>query len=97
LVQDVCHWLSVRCSFVSIEVSSFIWREFSSKNSILSFSMLSCGMGFRILGGLFVLSCVGRAKSVLGGICSVTGEWSEFRLYSWFVVDVYSVLLGVWI
>ena len=38
------------------------------------FSMLSCGMGFRILGGLFVFGCVGRAKSVLGGICSVTGE-----------------------
>ena len=55
-------------------VSSFIWREFSSKNSILSFSMLSCGMGFRILGGFCIFGCVGRAMSVLGGICSITGE-----------------------
>ena len=79
-MQDVCHWLSVRCSFINIKVSSSIWREFSSNNIILNFSMLSCGMGFRILGGLFIFGCVGRAKSVLGGICSVTGEWSEFRL-----------------
>jgi len=61
-------------------VSSFIWREFSSENSILSFSMLFCGMGFKILGGLFFFGSVGRAISVLGGICSVTGEWSKFRL-----------------
>ena len=42
--------------------------------------MLSCVMGFDILGGLFIFGCVGRAKSVLDGICSVTGEWSELRL-----------------
>jgi hypothetical protein len=74
LIQDVCHWLSVNCSFISIVVSSFIWREFFSKNNILSFSILSGGMGFRILGGLFIFGSVGRANSVLGGICSVTGE-----------------------
>ena len=79
-LQDVCHWLLVNCSFISIVVSSLIWSEFSSKNSVLKFSMLSCGMGFRILGGLFVFGCVGRANSVFGGICRVTGEWSEFRL-----------------
>ena len=72
--------MSVKCSFDSIVVSSFIWGEFSSKNNILSLSMFSFGMGFRILGGWFVFCCVGRASSVLGGICSVTGEWSEFRL-----------------
>jgi hypothetical protein len=59
--------------------------------------MFSCGMGFRILGGLFIFGCVGRASNVLGGICSVTGEWSEFKLKSCFVVEVYSILLGVWI
>ena len=74
MVQDICHWSVVNCSFFSIVVSSFIWREFSSKNSILSFSMLFCGMGFSILGGLCTLICVGRARSVLGGIFSMTGE-----------------------
>ncbi len=44
--------------------------------------MFYCGMGFRILGGLFISGCVGRASNVLGGICSVTGEWSEFKLRS---------------
>ena len=73
-MQDACHWSGVKCSFVNIVVSSFIWREFSSKNIVLSFSMVSCGMGFRILGGLFILGCVGRPRSVLGGICSMTGE-----------------------
>ena len=81
-MQDISHWLSDKCSFVSIVVSSFICREFSSKNTILSFSMFSCGMGFRILGCLFIFGCVGRASNVLGGICSVTGKWSEFRLKS---------------
>jgi hypothetical protein len=55
-------------------VSLFIWREFSSKNNILNFSILSGRMGFRILGGLFIFGCVGRANSVLGGVCSVIGE-----------------------
>ena len=65
LMQDISHWLSDKCSFVSIVVSSFICREFSSKNTILSFSMFSCGMGFRILGCLFIFGCVGRASNVL--------------------------------
>ena len=37
-VQDACHRLSVKCSFINIVVSSFIWREFSSKNNILACS-----------------------------------------------------------
>ena len=73
-MQDVCHWSVVNCSIINIVVSSFIWREFSSKNNILNFSMLSCGMGFKILGGLCIFGCVGRARSVLDGICSMTGE-----------------------
>ena len=59
-MQDVCHWSVVRFSFINIVVSSFIWKEFSSKNSILSFSMFSWGMGFRILGVcLFLVVWVG--------------------------------------
>ena len=36
-----------------------------------------------------------RASSVFGGMFSVTGEWSELRLWSLSVVEVYRVLLGV--
>ena len=56
---------------------------------VLKVSIFSCGMGFNIVG-------VGvRANSMFGGMCRVTGEWSEFRLWSLFMVDVYSALLGV--
>ena len=51
--------------------------------------------GVSSLGGLFVVGGVHRASSVFGGICSITGEWSELRLWSLFVVDVYRALLGV--
>ena len=43
---------------------------------------------------LFVVSGVWRASRVFGGMCKVTGEWSEFRVWSLFVMDVYRVLLG---
>ena len=52
-------------------------------------------MGFKILGGLTVVGGRQRASGVFGGMCSVTGEWSELRLWSLFVVDVYRLLLGV--
>ena len=91
----VCH-----CSFVSwfrirVFVSSFSCGAFSSKSSILNFSIFICGMGFKILRGLFIVGGVCRASSVFGGMCSVTGEWYELRLWSLFVVDVYRLLLGV--
>ena len=76
-------------------VSSFIWSAFSSKNFVLKFSMLACGMGLSILGGLSVIGDITRASSVFGGICSITGEWSELRLWSLFIVDVYRALLCV--
>ena len=57
--------------------------------------MFSCGIGFSILFVLFVVGGVGRASRVFGGMCRVTGEWSEFRLWSLFMVDVYRVLSGV--
>ena len=78
-------------------VSSFIWSAFSSKNFVLKFSIFACGIGFNILRGLSVIAGIHRAISVFFGICSVTGEWSELRLWSLFVVDVYKVLLGVFI
>ena len=76
-------------------VSSFIWSAFSSKNSILKFSIFACGIGFNILGGLLVDGSRCRASNVFGGICSATGKWSELRLWALFVVEVYMVLLGV--
>ena len=76
-------------------VNSFIWSVFSSKNSVLNWSMFACGIGFNILGGLSSVGVGLRAINVFGGICSVTGEWSELRLWSLFVVEVYKVLLGV--
>jgi len=83
------------CSCNKVVVSSLIWNVFSSKNYILNFSMLSSGIGFSVLGGLSILTIVGRAISVLGSICSVTSEWSEFRLWSLFVVDVYRELFCI--
>ena len=53
--------------------------------------MLSCGTGLRILGGLHVVSCMGRPSSVFGGICSMAGKWFELRIQSLHVVDVYKV------
>jgi hypothetical protein len=76
-------------------VSSFKWSAFSSKSFVLKFLIFVCGIGFNILGGLFVIVGMQQASSVLVGICSVTDEWSELRLWSIFVVDVYSALLGV--
>ena len=61
-------------------VSSFICSAFSSKNYVLKISIFSCGMGFRILGGLSIFGVKLRASRVFGGMCRVTGEWSEFRL-----------------
>ena len=74
IVHDECHWLSVSWLCCSVLVSSLICSVFSSKNSVLNFSMFACGMGFNILGGLSVVGGVSRAIRVFGGMCSVTGE-----------------------
>jgi len=50
---------------------------------------------FNILGVLSILPIIGHAISVFGGMCSITSEWFEFRLWLWFVVDVYRELLCV--
>ena len=97
--SNIVHVVS-HCSLVSwfclkMFVSSFSCGAFSSKNSVLKFSIFVCGMGFRILGGLSVVGGRLLASSVFGGMCSVTGEWSELRLWALFVVDVYKVLWGV--
>ena len=60
--------------FSSVLVSSLIWVAFSSKNSVLNFSIFVWGMGFSILGVVFVVGGMQRAIKVLGGMCSVTGE-----------------------
>ena len=58
--------------------------------------MFSSGMGFKILAVFCVVDVVCRANKVFIGMCRETGEWSEFKLWSLFVVDVYRVLLGEW-
>ena len=93
-VQDDCHWSFVSWLFLNVFVSSLIWSAFSSKNYVLNFSIFVCGIGFNILVGLSAIGGILRASSVFGGMCSVTGEWSELRLWSLFVVDVYKVWLG---
>ena len=55
-------------------VRSLIWVAFSSKNSVLNFSIFVGGMGLSILGVLSVAGGMQRAIRVLGGMCSVTGE-----------------------
>ena len=94
-MQAICHWSFVSWSVFSVFVSSFMWSAFSSKYFVLNFSMLAWGMGLSIRGGLSVIVGISRASNVFGGICSVTGEWSELRLWAVSVVDVYSALLGV--
>lgn len=69
-------------------ISSFIWSAFSSKNFVLNFLIFTCGIGFKILGDLSVVGGIQWASSVFGSICSGTGEWSEFRLWELFVVDM---------
>ena len=86
--------LLVGCFFTML-VSSFICSAFSSKKFVLKVSIFSCGMGFNILGGLSIVGVILHAINVFGDMCRVTGEWSEFRLWSLFVVDVYNALLGV--
>ena len=85
----------VKWSFDNILVSSFIWSAFSSKYSVLNFLIFVWGIGFRIRGGLIVVGGGLRAIRVFGGMCNVTGEWSEFRLWSLFMDDVYREWLGV--
>lgn len=58
MVHAVCHWLSDNWSCISIVLRSLMGIEFSSKNYVLSLSILSCGMGFSILGG-FAAGCGG--------------------------------------
>ena len=57
--------------------------------------MFASGMAFRSV----IVCCfgigVGRATSMFGGMCRVTGEWSKLRLWSLSVVDVYRLLFGV--
>lgn len=53
------------------------------------FSRFSFGMGFNILGSGSGLDDGILAISVLGGICSCMGRWSELRSMLWFVVDIY--------
>ena len=59
--------------------------------------MFSSGIGFRILMVLFCVRGSWRANRVFGGICSVTGAWSEFRLWLLSVVEVYKSELGAFI
>ena len=73
-VQDICHSVFVIRSFINVFVSSLIWSEFSSKNSVLNFSIFVGGMGFKILGGLSIVGVICRANSVLGGMCNDIGE-----------------------
>ena len=56
--------------------------------------MFSGGMGFRILVAFCGVVVVWRANKVFMGMSSEIGEWSEFGLWSLFVVDVYRVSLG---
>ena len=61
----------------------------------MNFSKFSWGMGFIIL----VVRVVGGggclASNLFGGICKIIGRWSEFRLGSKSVVDVY--MLEFWV
>ena len=59
--------------------------------------MFSSGIGFRILMVLFCVRGSWWANKVFGGMCNVTGAWSEFRLWLLYVVEVYISKLGAFI
>ena len=68
--QASAHWSRFKCSCCSSSVvRALICAEFSSKNSILNFSMFSGGIGFSILVGAIFVGGGGLAISVLCGIC----------------------------
>ena len=73
----------------------FNWIAFSSKHIVLNFSKFSWGIGFIIL----VVQVVGSggclANNLFGGMCKIIGRWSEFRLGSKSVVDVYILVFWV--
>ena len=70
-------------------MSSFIWFELVSKNCVWKFLRFSLRMGFSILRvGLGICDVI-LSISVLDGMCSCIGRWSELRWISWFVVEVY--------
>jgi hypothetical protein len=74
--------------FVRMEVKESIRLVFSSKKRVVKWCAFSLGMGLRIqllslvVGGGILL------RSVLSGILSWIGEWSELRRRFVFVVDV---------
>ena len=94
-MQDVCHWVLARWLFNRSVLRLLIWSAFSSKNFVLNFSMFASGMGLSSLAVCCFGIGVGLASSTLGGMCRVTGEWYELRLWSLSVVDVYRLLFGV--
>ena len=58
---------------------------------VLNFSMFSWGIGFSILVVLGVGGGIRLTNSLFGGICRIIGKWSELRLGSESVVDVYAL------
>ena len=55
----------------------------------MNFSKFSWGMGFIILVVLVVGGGGCLASNLFGGICKIICKWSEFRLGSESVVDIY--------
>lgn len=66
-------------------VSSFIEMAFSSKNLVLNFFILSCGIGFKILGGfLWVLEGDVQIVCFVGCVVLlVNGQSSSCRHDLW--------------
>ena len=52
-------------------------------------------MGLSIIGGGLEVMSGALAMSVFGGIYSCMRRWSEFKCIFWFVVEMYWLLLGV--
>ena len=95
-VDAVGHCSIVRFIWLSnILMRSLIWFELASKNCVWNLSRFSFGMGFSICCGGSDLGVGILAINVLGGICSCMDRWSEIRSRFWFVVDLYSLLFGV--
>lgn len=78
-------------------VNSLSWVAFSSKNSVLNFSRFSCGMGCMIMVIWGGEGCATRAIRVFSGIFRIIGKWSEFKFWSWSVIDDYVVACCVFI
>lgn len=88
-LQACCHWLGERESVERRFWSVVRLAAFCSQNMVLNLSRLGWGIGLRIRGGSMVGGGRCLVRSSFGGIWREMGVWSELRVESGSLVQVY--------